>query len=72
MINNYIMIYKNLPFKINGFIMYDAEDDYYTIVLNSRLSFSENKKTFEHELKHILNGDFLKIKNVGILEASMR
>lgn len=71
MIDNYIMVYRSLPFKINGFIMYDAADDYYTIVLNSRLSFSENKQTFEHELQHILNGDFFKIKNVGILEASM-
>ena len=51
--------------------MYDAVDDYYTIVLNRRLSFWSNKKTFEHEIGHILNGDFFKIKNVEMLEMAM-
>lgn len=71
MIDNFITVYENLPFKVSGFIMYDAADDYYTIVLNSRLSCWRNKKTFEHELKHIINGDFLKIKNVAIMETAL-
>ena len=53
MVENFITVYENLPFKINGFVMYDAADDYYTIVLNSRQSFWKNKKTFEHEIGHI-------------------
>ena len=71
MVENYITIFENLPYKVSGFIMYDSADDYYTIVLNSRLSYEENKKTFEHELKHIKNNDFLKCHNVELLEASM-
>lgn len=71
MLENYIIAYENLPFKVSGFIIYDAVDDYYTIVLNRRLSFWSNKKTFEHEIGHILNGDFFKIKNVEMLEMAM-
>ena len=71
MVENFITVYENLPFKINGFVMYDAADDYYTIVLNSRQSFWKNKKTFEHEIGHILNGDFFKHKNVAVLETNM-
>lgn len=36
------------------------EDASYTIILNSRLSHYQHKKTFEHELNHILNEDFEK------------
>lgn len=68
---NYIVIYETLPHKINGFVMYDAADDYYTIVLNSRSSYSQNKKTFNHEIKHILNKDFHNFRDVGLLEAVM-
>lgn len=66
---NYIVVCENLPYKISGFIMYDAADDYYTIVLNSRASYQKNRETFEHELKHIINGDFHNYRNVGLLEA---
>lgn len=72
MVENFITIYASLPNKVSGFIMYDACDDYYTIVLNNKLSYSQNKLTFEHELKHIVNGDFASIKDVGLLEMSMR
>ena len=66
--DNYIVIYDNLPYKIRGFTLYHAGDDFYTIILNSRMSYSCNKKTLLHELKHILKGDFIKYKNVQQLE----
>ena len=44
MVENNITIFANLPYKVSGFIMYDSADDYYTIVLNSRLSYEETKK----------------------------
>lgn len=69
MLENYIVVCENLPYKINGFIMYDAADDYYTIVLNSRSGYYKNRETFNHEIEHILNGDFHKNRNVGLLEA---
>ena len=71
MIDNFNTVYENLPFGINGFVMYDAADDYYTIVLNQRHGFWANKKTFEHEIGHILNKDFTKNKTVGIIETTM-
>ena len=65
MVENNITIFANLPYKVSGFIMYDSADDYYTIVLNSRLSYEENRKTFEHELQHIINNDFSKCHMSG-------
>lgn len=69
--NNYNVVYLNLPVTVKGFSLYDAADDYYTIVLNNRLSKLCNKKTFEHEIGHILNGDFTKNKTVGIIETNL-
>lgn len=68
MIDNFIVIYDNLPYKIRGFTLYHACDDYYTIILNSRMSYDSNKKTFLHELNHILKNDFIKYKNVQEIE----
>ena len=71
MVENFITIYKNLPYSVRGFIMYDVADDYYTIVLNARSSSEQNRLTFEHEIQHILNGDFFNHRNVNLLEAVM-
>lgn len=71
MVNNYKTIFLNLPWKVSGFIMYDSVDDYYTIVLNSRSTYEQNKKTFEHEIQHILNKDFVHCRDVGMLEANL-
>lgn len=68
MIDNYKVIYKNLSTKVKGFIMYLGEDDYYTIILNSRMSYDSNVKTLHHELMNIKNNDFIKYKNVGVIE----
>lgn len=46
-----------LPVSIKGFVRQN-EDGTYTIVLNSRLSYEQNVKTYKHELSHILNSDF--------------
>lgn len=48
-----------LPVSIRGFVR-ENEDGTYTIVLNSRLSYEQNLKTYEHELSHITNNDFRK------------
>lgn len=66
---NYNVVCENLPYKIKGFIMYDAADDYYTIVLNSRSSYQNNQETFKHELEHIINDDFHNYRDVSLLEA---
>lgn len=66
--DNFQVIYLNLPYKVNGFTVYNACDDFYTIVLNARLSYSNWEKTFKHELKHITHDDFIKFKNVNKIE----
>lgn len=48
-----------LPVTIRGFVK-ENEDGTYTIVLNSRLSYEQNLKTYKHELSHITNNDFQK------------
>ena len=58
MLDNCITIFQNLPYKIKGFAVYNSNEDYYTIVLNSRLSHDQNLKTYIHELEHITNDDF--------------
>jgi len=66
--DNYNVIYENLPVSINGFTMHDAEDDFFTVVLNSKMSYMTNLETFKHELQHITNEDFVRFKNVGQIE----
>lgn len=68
MLNNYMVIYENLPHKVRGFTIYNGCDDFYTIILNARLSYLSNLKTFAHELKHISNDDFIQYKNVAQIE----
>ena len=69
MLDNYNTIYLNLPNKIRGFAVYNTIEDFYTIVLNSRLSYAQNVKTFWHELKHIKNNDFYSNLTVNELES---
>lgn len=68
MIDNYQTIYLNLPCKIKGFAVYNTCEDFYTIVLNSRLSYAQNVETYLHELKHIKNDDFYSELTVNQLE----
>ena len=67
--DDYMVVYKNLPYKVHGFTMYNAAENYYTIVLNSRISYNCAQKAFEHELCHIYNGDLSSnTKNVNKIE----
>ncbi|MBF0716064.1 hypothetical protein [Gemelliphila palaticanis] len=43
------------------------EDDSYTIFLNAKMGYWEMKKTFDHEISHIINEDFEKY-NVDEIE----
>ena len=42
---------------VRGFTMVDDEG-LYNIYLNDRLSEATQERTLEHELRHIMNGDF--------------
>lgn len=66
--DNFITVYQNLPCKIKGYVAYKPDEDYYTIVLNSRLSYIQNLQTFEHELLHIQHGDINSDMPVSLIE----
>lgn len=57
--NKVKVIYADLPPRIPGMLVktFD-EEDYYTVVLNSRLSVERQRETYEHEVKHITGKDF--------------
>lgn len=65
----YRVIMYNLPTSIKGFTV--NQDGSNTIILNSRLSYEQNLKSFEHEVKHIKNKDFEK-KDANLIELKTR
>lgn len=64
--DQYRVIYLDLPCSIKGFVT--KKCDYYTIVLNSRFNLEQNKKTFLHELEHILRDDFNNFDSIDKIE----
>lgn len=61
------VILEDLPTTVRGFVR--RQEDFYTVVLNARSSSDGQKKTYEHELYHIINGDFDRDCPVGQIEA---
>lgn len=53
----YRVVLIDLPTTVRGYVL-RTFDGFCTIVLNSRLNIWQNKKSFKHEIDHILNGDF--------------
>lgn len=51
--NNIIVQFHSFTTKVRGFCM--IEDDYYYIVINSRICSMTQKKVVLHEMLHILN-----------------
>lgn len=56
--NEYHTIYMDMDEKVKGFVIktFD-EDEHYTVVLNPRYNWEQQRKTYEHELKHIEGRD---------------
>ena len=51
------VILKDLPVHVHGFVCMGS--DYNPcIVINSRMTVEQQKKTYQHELDHILSGQF--------------
>ena len=46
------VILQDLPTSVRGFV-YEGEDGEPVIVVNSRLTREQNRRTFRHEKKHI-------------------
>lgn len=61
---------EELPYCIGGFVRETCEPDgdYYTIILNSRLSYEKLCDTYAHEMEHISNDDFYSERSVAAIE----
>ena len=69
--DNSKVIYQDLPFDIDGYTVANLDDNgemFYTIVLNSRISDASQRIAFYHELLHISEADFDKLKEIGVEE----
>lgn len=53
----YRVIMLDLPTTVKGYVL-QTFDGYNTIVLNARLNIWQNRKSFRHEIEHIVNDDF--------------
>ena len=60
MMNNIIVRYCDLPHSVKGFVIKQCEEcgDFYTIMINSRMSAEQQEETYQHEISHIKNMDF--------------
>jgi len=64
--DNVNVVYLDMPNNIKSYVI--AKGDYYTIILNSRLSVEQNEISYHHEVDHILNGDYEKRCNSDLIE----
>lgn len=49
-------ILDNLPTSVKGFCFHDNDGEAF-IVLNARLTWEQNRRTYDHEKRHIERGD---------------
>ena len=61
-----IIRYIDLPCTIRGMTVY--EDDFYSVYINARLSYEEQRRTIQHELMHIGRSDFDRQMPIGCIE----
>ena len=62
-----IVRYMDLPTTIRSFVVAN-KDMTYTIILNSKLSREQNLFSYQHELDHILKGDYEKKCSADLIE----
>lgn len=65
--DNVFVRYMDFPATIRSFVVAN-KDLTYTIVLNSKLSHEQNLISYQHELDHILRGDYEKKCSVDLIE----
>jgi len=50
------VILKDLPTRVRGFVCLGSDFNP-CIIINSRMTVEQQRKTYRHELNHITNGD---------------
>lgn len=60
----------DMPCTIRGFMKETVEPDgeYFTVVINSRMSHETQKDTAEHENEHLEHDDFYSGENIDLIE----
>ena len=53
------VIYMDMPVSVKGFVIktFDDGDDYYTVVLNPKYNWEQQRETYKHEIAHVRSGD---------------
>lgn len=64
--DNIRTVLADMPTTISAYTI--LADDYYTVIINSRLTKERQIKAYTHELRHIQNGDFDRMCSVGLIE----
>ncbi len=64
---SYNIALKDMPTTVKAVTM-PNEDDTYTIIVNSRLSYEQQRSSFKHELFHINKRDFEKVCETDKIE----
>ena len=59
--------YMELPTTVRSFVVAN-KDMTYTVILNCKLSHGQNLISYQHELDHILRGDYERKCSVDLIE----
>ena len=57
-----------LPYGVRRCVKPNADDDGFSIYINSRLSEDQKRKALDHEIDHIKNDDFYNDKPIEEIE----
>ena len=58
----------DMPVKCRGYIYEDVATGEQVCVLNARLTYEDNRKTYRHECYHAENGDFESEDDIDVIE----
>ena len=64
--DDFKVVYEDLPTTIKAFIK--ETDGFYDIVLNSRMAYNQNVKSYDEEMWHIKNNDLDQDETVDRIE----
>jgi len=65
---NYCIRYINLPCRLSGVTVMDGEG-FFNIYINSRLDYYHQQAAIQHEITHIIRGDFFREEKLEQIES---
>jgi hypothetical protein len=61
-------ILLNLPYDCRGYIVESLATGEACCVLNARMTYEQNQKTYEHELEHLQCDDLHSVLSANVIE----